>query len=193
MNVKKAKFSDEERKEIQAALEQKHPPHVYKRLMALKLKAVDGLRSDEAGSYVGMHKSSVNLIVRRYQEQGIRVITGKRHNHGNRYMTIDQETKFLAQFKERSRAGQVVEVTEIYLTYQEAVGHEVTRGTIYYLLHKHGWRKIMPRGSHPKKASDEAIEAYKKNNQGHHVVKNITSQSARDVSGRGWFWTDQQT
>ena len=192
MNIKKASFSDDERKEILDALEQVHPSHVYKRLMALKFKAVDNLRSDEAGKLLSLHKSSVNLIVRRYQEQGIEAIVGKRHNHGNRYMTIDQENVFLEQFRERSRAGQIVEVTEIYLAYQKAVGHPVTRGAIYYLLHKHNWRKIMPRSRHPKKASDEAIEAYKKNNGEDSLVKKRTSQLEGDVSGRGWIWTDQQ-
>ena len=89
MNIKKAKFTDEERNEILAALKQEQPPHVYKRLMALKLKAVDGLPSDEVGTYIGLHKSSVNLIVRRYHEQGIEAIVEKRHNHGNRYMTFE--------------------------------------------------------------------------------------------------------
>ena len=192
MNVKKAEFTDIEREEILTALKQQHPPHVYKRLMALKLKAVDGLRSDVAGSYIGLHKSSVNLIVKRYQEQGLQAIVEKRHNHGNRYMTFDQETAFLEQYMERGRAGQVIEVTEIYLAYQTAVGHPVTRNAIYYLLHKHGWRKIMPRSSHPKKASEEAIEAYKKNDREDRLVKKRTSQSARDVSGRGWIWTVQQ-
>lgn len=192
MNINKAIFTDEQRNEILAALKQEHPPHVYKRLMALKLKAVDNLRSDEAAKYVGLHKSSVNMIVRRFHEQGISAIVEKRHNHGNRYMTYDQETEFLQQFKERSEAGQVIEVTEIYLAYQEAVGHPVTRGAIYYLLHKHKWRKIMPRSRHPKKASDEAIEAYKKNDREDSLVKKRTSESSRDVSGRGWVWTDQQ-
>ena len=89
MNVKKASFTDEQRKEIQQAMKRPQTPHVYKRLMALKLKAIDGLRSDETGAYVGLHKSSVNLIVRRYQEQGIAAIIEKRHNHGNRYMSND--------------------------------------------------------------------------------------------------------
>ncbi|MPM93152.1 hypothetical protein SDC9_140288 [bioreactor metagenome] len=39
MNVKKASFTDEQRKEIQEALKRPQTPHVYKRLMALKLKA----------------------------------------------------------------------------------------------------------------------------------------------------------
>ncbi len=33
---------------------------------------------------------------------------------------------------------------------------------IYYVLRRHGWRKIMPRSKHPKKAKQEAIEASNK-------------------------------
>ena len=32
----------------------------------------------------------------------------------------------------------------------------------YYLLHRHKWRKVVPRSRHEKQASPEAIEAYKK-------------------------------
>lgn len=163
MNVKKAEFTDEERDEILQEYGQDHPAHVYKRLLALKLKAVDGMRSDEAAKIVGLCHSSVNNIVRRYKAEGIEAIVGKRHNGGNRYMTNEQEEAFLKSFVEQGEAGKIIEVTEIYNAYQEEIGHPATRNAIYYILKKHKWRKIMPRGRHPKKANEEAVEAYKKN------------------------------
>ncbi|MDE7249890.1 MAG: winged helix-turn-helix domain-containing protein, partial [Lachnospiraceae bacterium] len=33
---------------------------------------------------------------------------------------------------------------------------------IYCVLKRHGWRKVMPRSRHPKKASEEVIETSKK-------------------------------
>ncbi|MCI8758540.1 MAG: winged helix-turn-helix domain-containing protein [Oscillospiraceae bacterium] len=33
---------------------------------------------------------------------------------------------------------------------------------IYCVLHRHGWRKVMPRSKHPKKASEDEIAASKK-------------------------------
>lgn len=191
MNVKKATFTEAEREEIRNEMAREHQPHVYKRLLALKLKAIDGYSSEEAGKIAGMYASSVNRIVNRYQTEGMQAIVGKRHNHGNRYMTYEQEVAFLEQFKEKSEAGHIVEVTEIHLAYQEAVGHPVTRNAIYYLLKKHGWRKIMPRGKHPKKADDEAIEAYKKNLSGHQNAEKVAAKAARDVPGRGWIWSHQ--
>ncbi|MGI6691142.1 MAG: winged helix-turn-helix domain-containing protein [Christensenellales bacterium] len=32
-------------------------------------------------------------------------------------------------------------------------------GTIYAVLERHGWRKVIPRPRHPKKASQEVVEA----------------------------------
>ena len=54
-------------------------------------------------------------------------------------------------------------VSEIKSEYCKHVEHKVADSTIYRMLARHGWRKIMPRSKHPKKASDQAIEAYKKN------------------------------
>lgn len=86
-------------------------------------------------------------------------MVGKCHDYGNRYMSWEEETAFLAQFQKRSEAGQIIETREIHQAYEEAVGHRVTRNMIYYLLHCHKWRKVVPRSRHEKKANEEAIEA----------------------------------
>ena len=56
----------------------------------------------------------------------------------------------------------MVEISEIAKAYQAAVDHPVSNGQIYFVLHRHGWRKVMPRSKHPKKASEEEIAASKK-------------------------------
>ena len=74
-------FEEAERSEILAAQKKQHPVHVTRRLLALKLKVVDGLGSEEAGKLAGMHRTSVNRIVKRYQEEGIEAIVGVRHHN----------------------------------------------------------------------------------------------------------------
>ena len=56
----------------------------------------------------------------------------------------------------------MVEISEIEAAYQKKVDHKIGEVQIYRVLHRHGWRKIMPRSRHPKKATPEAIEASKK-------------------------------
>jgi transposase len=35
--------------------------------------------------------------------------------------------------------------------YEKAIGHATSDSTVYNLLHRHGWRKLMPRPHHPKR------------------------------------------
>ena len=191
MNVKKATFTEEERAEVLGEYGKSHPNHVYRRLLALKLKAIDGMRSDEAGKISGVNHDTVNKIVARYKAEGMEAIVGKRHHGGKRYMTREEETAFLAGFREQAKTGKVIEVEEIYQAYQKAIGHTATKDAIYCLLKRHGWRKVMPRGQHPQKASDEAIEAYKKNRRNDRNPEKEPAEPACDVRGRGWVWTDQ--
>lgn len=191
MNIKQAKFSEEEKTEILQAQRTQHPVHVNKRLLALKLKAVDGMRSKDVGKIANMHATSVNRIVNRYKVEGIEAIVGKRHHHEHRYMSREQEEAFLQEFQRRSEAGQIIETREIHQAYQKAVGHEVTRNMIYYLLHRHKWRKVVPRSRHEKKASEEAIGAYKKNHRNDQNPEKEPAKAARNVPGRGWIRADQ--
>jgi transposase len=59
------------------------------------------------------------------------------------------------------KAEEIATAGEIQRAFEARVGHEVAESTIYRLLHRHGWRKLMPRPTHPK-ASREAQEQFKK-------------------------------
>ena len=79
-------------------------------------------------------------------------------------MSVEEEAAILAPFKACAEKGELVEISEIVKAYQSAVDHPVSTGQIYFVLHRHGWRKIMPRSRHPQKASEEEIAASKKIN-----------------------------
>jgi hypothetical protein len=42
------------------------------------------------------------------------------------------------------------------LAYEQAIGHATSNSTVYQLLARHGWRKLMPRPFHPKR--DVAVQ-----------------------------------
>lgn len=77
-------------------------------------------------------------------------------------MSKEEEELILKPFYETAEKGELIEVAEINKAYQGKVDHKVGEKQIYRVLHRHGWRKIMPRSRHPKKATEEAIEASKK-------------------------------
>jgi transposase len=77
-------------------------------------------------------------------------------------MSFEEEAAILAPYREKAEKGQLVETSEIKASYEKAVGHTIGGSQIYYVLKRHGWRKVMPRSRHPKKAPEEVIETSKK-------------------------------
>ena len=86
-----------------------------------------------------------------------------KYGGNRRYLSKEDEKAFIKEFDQRAEKGEMLEISEIAKAFNEKVGKETDLSTIYYLLKRNGWRKVMPRSKHPNKASDEAIEAYKKN------------------------------
>lgn len=155
------KFSEEEIKEIEEARRKNKNKRAETRLKALELRAKGG-SSSEVAEATGFHAGSVTRLVAKYRDHGLEAISGNHYGGNHRNMSVEEEAAILRPFKERAEKGEMVEISEIARAYQSAVDHPVSNGQIYFVLHRHGWRKVMPRSKHPKKAGDEEIAASKK-------------------------------
>lgn len=155
------KFREEEIKAIQQARKENKDKRVEARLKALELRA-EGQKAKEITKATGFHPAYVTQLVAKYRDHGLEAITGNHYVGNHRNMSVEEEAEILAPFKAEAEEGKMVAVKEIAKAYQEAVNHRVSKGQIYCVLHRHGWRKIMPRSKHPKKASKEDIESSKK-------------------------------
>ena len=159
--MKKYTFSDEEKQEIKKAREKNRDQNVEKRLEELALRE-EGKRNKEISEKTGFHTQYITVLVSRYKSNGLLSIT-ENHYHGNRRnLSYEEEEAVLEPFRQAAKSGKMVSVRDIEAAYREAVGHSIGTGQIYYVLHRHGWRKIMPRSRHPKKAGEEGIETSKK-------------------------------
>ena len=76
-------------------------------------------------------------------------------------MTYEEEAEFLSAFAEGAQSGSILVVNEIKAALEKRLGRQVHKTTAYRILHRHNWRKVVPRPSHPKR-SKEAVEAFKK-------------------------------
>ena len=56
-------------------------------------------------------------------------------------------------FCQGRRSGQDVNIHDIKAAYEKAIGHETSNSTVYNLLDRHDWRKLMPRPFHPQRDS----------------------------------------
>jgi len=78
------------------------------------------------------------------------------------HMTNDEEQAFLAPFFESARCSGVLVVGVIHNALEQHLGRKVALASAYNLLHRHGWRKLVPYKRHVQ-ADIQAQEEWKKN------------------------------
>ena len=135
----------------------------YRKMEAVALRG-EGKKNEEVSGLTGFHPDMVGRYCKEYLEGGLDSLLSDGRKGGNHRNASDaEEREFMAQYEEAANDGQIVSIEEIAAAYDERFGKtHKSKSTVYYLLHKMGWRKVMPRSRHPNKASDEAIEASKK-------------------------------
>lgn len=140
--------------------ENKHK-RVEKRLQVIKLH-LEGKKQQEIADHLEYTREWVCRLLKEYREKGL--VEYARHKYGgnHRAMSVEEEAEILSQFEEESKKGKLVVANTIKKAFDEKRGKKTGRGYIYMLLKRHEARKVMPRSSHPKKASDEVIDASKK-------------------------------
>ena len=159
--AKSYEISQSQLQEIEAERKKNRNKNVERRLYVLVMRA-EGKSLEEISEKTGYHISTASKLIARYMRDGISAIAENHYKGNRRNMSFEEEAAILAPFIERAERGEMVDIKEIAAAYQKAVPHKVSDTQIYYVLHRHGWRKIMPRSRHPKRASEEAIEASKK-------------------------------
>jgi len=135
----------------------------YRKMEAVAMRG-EGKRNEEIAEATGFHPDMVGRFAKEYLEGGLAGLLADGRRGGNHRNASDaEEEAFLAGFEEAARKGQIVSVDAIAAAYDKRFGKaHKSRSTVYYMLHKRGFRKVMPRSRHPKGATPEAMEASKK-------------------------------
>lgn len=157
----KYEFNKEQQAEIKAARQVNRDKQIDKRLEVLELRC-KGVSQKEISEKTGYHRSHVCNLIKMYFEKGLQAVAETHYVGNRRNMSFEEEAEILERFKQKAEQGQMIDIREIEKAYQERINHRIGHGQIYCVLHRHGWRKIMPRNKHPKKASEEVIEISKK-------------------------------
>lgn len=159
--MKMYQYTEEDRTIIAKARKANKDKRAEKRLYALELRAA-GKSAKEIAAQTGFKEAYIPQLTARYVNGGIGAIAGNHYGGNRRNMPAEKEAELLEWFREEAAKGQVIDISEIKAAYEKAVGHRIGSAQIYRVLHRHNWRKVMPRSRHPKKASEEVIEASKK-------------------------------
>ena len=159
--MRKIAINEEEYNKIVAAEKATQDKQISRKLKVLMLRH-ENLSNTEIAKRLGFCSVRVSQIVSEYKKQGLDVFMQKKYGGHHRNMSETEETELLETFKKQAESGQMVIAREIKAAFDKRLGRDTGRGYIYMLLARHGWRKVMPRSRHPKKADQEAINASKK-------------------------------
>jgi len=192
MSHKRKAFSEEQKSAIKQGLREKNSPTDERRLLVLQAAEDGELTTADLAKIFRISASSVSHIIASFRKESIAGVRSTKLGGNRRNLSKEEEQEFLGRYVQQGEEGRMIEVSEIWRAYEEKMGRPVSSCAVYGMLHRNGWRKIMPRSRHPKKASPEAIENFKKNDgSSSRDYANISFSFPAYVSGRSRLWTDQ--
>ena len=123
-----------------------------RRVHCVWLRAALDMPIEEIAKATGLAPASVRCYHSRYLKGGQAALRGPgRGGRRNANLTVEEESALLARFTDKAESGGILEVSEVKRVYEEVIGHGVPKSTIYRVLARHGWRKLVPRSHHPKR------------------------------------------
>ena len=148
--------------EVKKRLKTDPRPWCRQRWLIIYNALVEPRKAEEIARHCGVSKATVHEVISTYNRLGVSAVetTGK-GGRRREYLTVEEEKQFLAPFFAQAESGEIATVALIQAGFEERVGHEVDDSTIYRLLNRHGWRKLMPRPRHPQ-ANLQAQDQFKK-------------------------------
>lgn len=134
----------------------------FRRFQAVWLRAFKGLSVNEIAAATCYSAGWIRHLHSIYRHKGCAGIAlSKKGGRRNENMSKAEEDAFIKPFFESAKDGGILEVSRIHSAYEKALKRKVKKSVVYLLLHRHNWRKIAPRPTHPKTDKD-AQEAFKK-------------------------------
>jgi transposase len=149
-------------RELSRLLQRAPSPADYQRALCLWLRAALHLPAAQVATALGWHVGSVYNLQSRYLHDGSAALIGLgRGGRRQALLTEEQETQLLSAFASLAGQGGMVEASVLRCAYEEKVGAKVANSTVYRLLARQGWRKLVPRPYHPD-TSRRQQQAFKK-------------------------------
>ena len=152
-------MSQQDEDQLRERLEQATTLSEYRRVQCVYLREKYGYTSNQIAEITTYHPASVRRIQSKYRKTGIAALWvkpkgGRKHQN----LSLADEEAFIADLGRKAASGQIIEVSQIHLAYEEKVGRPVGKSTVYALLRRHQWRKVVPRPQ-PPKHDEQAADA----------------------------------
>jgi len=155
-------YQEMQKAEIKKVYKSSSDAKEQKRLLCLKLRMEHGFSAKQIAEIVEYSEIQVRSVISKYNKNGVNSILCGHQGGNHRNLSHEEEEAVLRPFLAKAEKGQILIVPDIHKAYEAALGRSVPPSTVYRMLDRHNWRKVMPRPRHPK-SNQEEQEAYKKN------------------------------
>lgn len=152
MGIYLKNFSMEEIAELTKLLRSEANTKNFRRVQCLYLRAKYQYSPAMIADITGFHVQTVRNIHSSFFKYGKESLFLK--TPGGRLrenMSINEEKDFISKFTKLGDQGQILEISKFHSALEEHLGRKLPKATSYNLLHRHGWRKVVPRPYHPKR------------------------------------------
>ena len=156
------RYSEDQKNEVLKAYRLSKDTREKTRLLCLRLRIEQAYTTKQIADIADCSEGLVKRVIGDYGRNGLDSALRGKFGGNRRNLSITEEETLLKPFLELAERGQMLIVSEIHHAYESVLGRAVPNSTIYRMLARHNWRKVMPRPRHPK-ANPEEQEAYKKN------------------------------
>ena len=134
----------------------------HRRWLVIWNAFIDPRDARQIALHTGVSVSTVHNLVSVYNRFGPQAVGGPKESKRRRcYFSRAQEAEFLAPFLDEASAGQICVAGRIKQALEDYLGHAVHHSTVYRMLERNQWRKVVPRPAHPQ-AKEQIQEDFKK-------------------------------
>jgi len=150
-------------KELQNRMKEAEGKEEYRRWQSILLAKYKSFSGEVIGYIVGVGTTTIYKWIQIYNDKGAEDFEFKGAGGRRRsLLSIEEEEKILLKLSKESEVGRYINSSKIKTEVEKRLSKDVSEDYVYDLLHRHEWRKIVPRPYHPKK--DDVKQAdFKKN------------------------------
>lgn len=149
-------------KELEEFRKKKWPGHEFQRFLCIWLRVAHQMSTAEIARTLDLSVNTVRFTQKDFIDNGLSALTELKRGGRIRYlMPLKEEELFLRRYEEKASQGELLVINEIKAALEKHLGRSIHKTTVYRMLYRHGWRKLVPRPCHSKRNQQEA-EAFKK-------------------------------
>jgi transposase len=132
-----------------------------KRMMVIRMLLVEPQTAAKVAKAIGYSIANVHQIVSGFNRNGLTSFELKgRGQRQNAHLSLEEEVRFFNSIAEKLAKGEKLTVLQVKEAFEERVGEKVHESTVYRLIKRHNWQKILHRPRKPKSdiAEQEKIQ-----------------------------------